>query len=204
MKISRKKTGIALFDFDGTVTTRDSFVDFMKYSKGIRVFLLGFITLSPFAILYFLGMMPSQRMKEFALTYFYKAMPVAIFNDWGRRYQENGVAKIIRVEALRKIDWHKKKGHDVVIVSASLEAWLLPWCQKNGIELIATKIEEKNEKLTGKIFGKNCEGEEKVVRIKDKYELDEYERVYAYGNSKYDFPMLMLADERYMRWKLMR
>ena len=43
---------LALFDFDGTITNRDSFIDFIKFAKGNLKFFQGFMILSPILILY--------------------------------------------------------------------------------------------------------------------------------------------------------
>ena len=70
---------------------------------------------------------------------------------------------------------------------------------RNNLELIATRLEIKNNKLTGKFASKNCYGMEKVNRIKKNYNLDNYEVVYAYGDSMGDHQMLDLADIKYYR-----
>jgi phosphoserine phosphatase len=61
------------------------------------------------------------------------------------------------------------------------------------VSLISTRLETNNGKLTGRIEGKNCRGIEKVRRIKMQYKLDEYDEIYAYGDTKGDKPMLGLA-----------
>lgn len=66
---------------------------------------------------------------------------------------------------------------------------------------IATKLEQKDGKLTGKFNGNNCYGTEKVLRIKEKYNLKEFEKIYAYGDSKGDREMLALAHEGYFKWE---
>ena len=89
----------------------------------------------------------------------------------------------------------------MVVVSASPETWIRPWCEAQGMEAIATRLEEREDRLTGKIAGRNCQGEEKVRRVREIIDLDSYTRIYAYGNSSGDMPMLSLAHERYLNWK---
>ncbi|HYJ38919.1 MAG TPA: HAD-IB family phosphatase, partial [Chitinophagaceae bacterium] len=100
---------------------------------------------------------------------------------------------IERQKALKEIKTLQEKGTEVVIISASPENWLLPWCKQVDASLISTKLESKNGKLTGRIEGKNCRGKEKVKRILASYNLQEYDEVYAYGDTKGDKPMLGLA-----------
>jgi HAD superfamily phosphoserine phosphatase-like hydrolase len=98
-----------------------------------------------------------------------------------------------------KIAWHKEQGNKVVIVSASMECWLKPWCDKHNLELIATKIEIKEDVLTGKFLTKNCHGIEKVNRINKIYVLSEYDYIYAYGDSSGDRELLSLANEKFYK-----
>ncbi|HEY0608667.1 MAG TPA: haloacid dehalogenase-like hydrolase, partial [Chitinophaga sp.] len=68
-----------------------------------------------------------------------------------------------------------------------------PWCASMGITCIATQLEVKDERLTGNILGLNCNGEEKVCRIRAQYNLEQYENIYAYGDSNGDKAMLAIA-----------
>lgn len=96
-------------------------------------------------------------------------------------------------------DGAKKYWHIVVVVSASIEDWLKPWCDENKVKLIATKLEFKNELITGRFASENCYGEEKVRRIKEVYALESFEYIYAYGDSSGDIKMLSLADEQHYK-----
>ena len=107
---------------------------------------------------------------------------------------------MLRSEAMKRIAWHKNMGHTIVIVSASIESWLRPWCDKNKIDLIATRIEIKKGKVTGKFSSKNCHGAEKVNRIREKYSLPKYSEVYAYGDSLGDKEMLQIADKKHYQY----
>ena len=91
---------------------------------------------------------------------------------------------------------------DIVVVSASPENWICHWAEQMQVKLIATKMDIKDGKLTGRIIGKNCHGEEKVRRIMEMYKLSDYEMVYAYGDTKGDRPMLKLAHTGH--WKPFR
>jgi len=82
---------------------------------------------------------------------------------------------------------------------ASLECYLKAWCSKNDIDLISTMLEVKKNRITGKLAGKNCYGNEKLNRIKEKYNLSEYNSIYVYGDSKGDKQMLDIADKKYFR-----
>lgn len=190
---------LALFDFDGTISNKDSFLEFIKFCKGKKSFYLGMILHLPMLMLMKLKIIPNQIAKEKILIYFFKNEKVEklqkLGNDFGIQY----LPKIIRPKAIEKINWHKKKNHTISLVSASSDLWLKNWAEAQKIDLIATKLEISNGKITGKINGKNCKGIEKVNRIKEKYDLKSFEKIYAYGDSRGDKEMLAIADEAFFK-----
>ena len=190
---------LALFDFDGTITTDDSLIKFIRYVNGDFITAWGLLILSPMLILYKLKLIPNYKAKQWMLSYFFNGVDYQKFKDNAEEYSLNHIDTILRPKAMEKIEWHKKRGHKVVVVSASIDLWLAGWCSRNNLELIATRLEIKNNKLTGKFASKNCYGMEKVNRIKKNYNLDNYEVVYAYGDSMGDHQMLDLADIKYYR-----
>ena len=190
---------IVFFDFDGTITTDDSLLNFIRFVVGDRRFLLGLIVLSPMLILYKLKLIPNYKAKQYMLSWFFKGMSKDAFLKVANEYSLVHIDKILRPKAIEKINWHKNQGHKVVVVSASIECWLRPWCEKNGLELIATKLEIKDDIVTGKLLSKNCYGVEKVNRIKEIYNLKDFEYIYSYGDSSGDKQMLELAHEKFYK-----
>lgn len=190
---------IAFFDFDGTITTDDSFLKFIRFVVGDFKFLLGVIMLSPILIAYKLKLIPNYTAKQKMLSWFFRGLPEREFKNIAQQYSLNHIDKMLRPKAMERIDYHKQKGDKVVLVSASVECWLEPWCRKNDVELIATKLEFHNAAITGNLLTKNCFGIEKVNRIKEKYNLDEFNYIYVYGDSRGDKEMLELADEKYYK-----
>lgn len=63
---------LALFDFDGTITTKDTLVEFIKYAKGSHVYYLGLMVLSPMLLRYYLKLMPNDIAKEKMIAYFFR------------------------------------------------------------------------------------------------------------------------------------
>jgi phosphatidylglycerophosphatase C len=184
---------IAFFDFDGTITTNDTMLELIKFSKGKPAYYLGMIKLSPFLIAMKLGLMPTAKAKEKMLTLFFGGASLNVFNDTCKRFAETKLPALIRPSAINKIKEHLAKQHQVVVVSASAENWVNNWCIQNGIKYLATKLEVIDDKITGKLNGANCNGEEKVNRIKAEYDLSAYKEIYCYGDTKGDKLMLQLA-----------
>ncbi len=190
---------LAIFDFDGTITTRDSFEDFIFYSHGVVKTLWGILLVSPELVSYVLKIMPNWQAKQKVFAHFFKGWQKEDFEAAARRYIRERLPVIIRPAALKRLDWHKGEGHRIVIVSASFENYLQPWCETYGCELLATKVEIKNEVLTGQFASKNCYGEEKVARLKEAYRLADFEFIYAYGDSNADRCLARIAQEFHYR-----
>lgn len=190
---------IAFFDFDGTITKKDSLIDFIRFAVGDKRFLIGLVVLSPMFAQYILKLISNSNAKEKMISYFFKGFKIDEFEQVAKEYSLNQINNIVRLEALEKLKWHQEQGDKIVVVSASIECWLKPWCDKNNFELIATKLETNGGFLTGKFFTKNCHGIEKVHRIKKQYELEHFDYIYAYGDTEGDKAMLTLANETFYK-----
>lgn len=190
---------LAVFDFDGTLTTDDSLLKFIRFVVGDARFLLGLVVLSPILVAFKLKIVPNYKAKQKMLSWFFKGYAEEAFIQVANDYSLNHIDKILRPEAMKKVAWHQKEGHRVIIVSASLECWLKPWCDKNGLELLATKLAIESGKVSGKLESPNCHGQEKVNRIKAHLKLEDYETIYAYGDSSGDKEMLELAQHRFYK-----
>ena len=190
---------IAFFDFDGTITREDSTIKFIRYFVGDVKFVIGLSVLFPLMILYKLKIINNNIIKQIIISYYFKGKDFEDFKSKAEYFSLNKLNTLIRKKALEKISWHKNNGHTVVVVSASIDLWLRPWCQENGINLISTMLETDNRIITGKTHKKNCYGPEKVARILEKYNLSDYSYIYAYGNSRGDYEMLSIAHESHYK-----
>jgi len=190
---------IAFFDFDGTITRHDSMLEFTKYYKGNFRFYLGMLILLPWLLGYKLKVLDAKSTKEKFLTYFFKGEPEALFNEKAKMFCENILPQDIRPAALECILQHKKNNDTVVIVTASANHWVAPWCLKNEVNLLSSKLEIKDGFITGKLNGPNCNSAEKVNRIKENFDLSTFSQIYCYGDSGGDKEMLELTDERFYK-----
>ena len=197
--INELKKNIAFFDFDGTITTNDSLLEMIRFSKGNAAFFVGFGILSPWLLAMKLKLASNTKVKEMALRYFFGNLRVEKFNDMCTRFADEKLPFIIRPGALNEIQKHLSAGTEVVIVSASPENYIGRWCKARNLSFICTKLEAKLNRLTGKIDGTNCSGNEKVSRITKMYNLSQYKEVFAYGDTPGDRPMLNLATRSYYK-----
>lgn len=186
----------AFFDFDGTLTNKDTLTGFTKFLMGNRYWLT-FLLFLPVFISYKLKIISQNRTKKLYLYFFLKQYSEKTLIAAGENYANNIIDKIINPIMLKRLHWHKESKHSVYIVTASLKYWTEPWCKKNNINLICTNIEILDGKITGNILGKNCFGEEKVNQIQKLLKTAQLTSIFAYGDSIGDYPMLTLADHSY-------
>jgi phosphatidylglycerophosphatase C len=185
---------LALFDFDGTISTRDSYLLFTRFLNRKR-YLLGCLVLAPRIIGYLAGLYPNYSLKEDFLRYYYRGKTTDEIKETAGRFCMQEIPAIVRPKAMERIRRHQDQGDTVVVVSACPRLILEPWCREIKVDIVATELETDAEsRITGKIAGKNCWGQEKVSRIQTGYSLKEYDGIFAYGDSKGDLPMLELAD----------
>ena len=190
---------LALFDFDGTITTKDSLVDFIQFAVGKPGYYAGLTKLSPMLTAYTLKLIPNDIAKERLIGHFFGEWESEKFQQLAEQYSFEKIDTIVRPEAMERVRWHQEQGDHVVIVSASMECWLTGWCKKKNIELISTQLETIDGRLTGRFATKNCYGVEKANRVKEIYNLEEYDHIYAYGDSRGDRELLALANESFYK-----
>jgi phosphatidylglycerophosphatase C len=190
---------IAFFDFDGTITTKDTLLEIIKFQKGKAAFYTGFLLHGPWLLTYKLNLLRNDQVKQKILTYFFAGTPENTFQEKCDLFAEKVLPGLIRPAALAEIDRLKALGFEIVVISASAENWIGKWTRGLSLTLISTRLEVKNGLITGKIEGRNCHGEQKVARIREKWDLEEFEDIYVYGDSPGDKPMLTLATKSFYK-----
>lgn len=193
------KKRLVLFDFDGTLTTRDTLLEFIRFYRGGLAFLSGMLMLSPVLALHMLKLIPNWKAKQIVLRWFFRNEPLSVFDQKSETFARDIVPKLIRPQALAEIKQHLDEGAQVVVISASAENWVQPWCKRQGLNCLATRLEVIDGKLSGNILGFNCYGPEKERRVRECYTLSDFEEVYAYGDSRGDVELLGLANKRFYK-----
>jgi phosphatidylglycerophosphatase C len=186
---------IAFFDFDGTITTKNTLLEVIKFQKGSVSLYTGLLINTPYLAAYKVKIISNQLAKEKILKYFFEGMDFTLFQQACNDFADKALPAIIRPEAIAEIEKLKASGFEIVVVSASAESWIKKWSDTVGATLIASKLEVKDNKITGNIAGRNCNGSEKASRIKSAYDLSQYNEIYSYGDSKGDKAMLALATK---------
>lgn len=190
---------IALFDFDGTLTSKDSFIEFIKFYRGKKTFLFGFALLSPIMFLYKLHIIKNWKAKEIVLKYFFRGCDAQKFQEKCNDFALKRINELLRPSSLIRINELKNEMCRTIIITASAENWIKAWSDSMGIEIIGTRLEVIDGKITGKIKGKNCYGKEKVTRLIDAVDLSKYSIIEVYGDSEGDSDLLNIATHKYYR-----
>lgn len=195
------KPVIAAFDFDGTLTKRDSLIPFLIFSFGKVIVLKKFLSETPSIIQFLIGLISRQDLKERILTRFFEGMPKSQFIHLAEDYSISTLHSLVKKEGLDRIKWHRSQGHRCILISANLDAYLTPWAKANGFDDVITSIMEysSDDIVTGHLVGLNCRTEEKVKRLINLVgPLKEY-TIYAYGDSRGDKELLDIADYPFYR-----
>lgn len=136
---------------------------------------------------------PGDRPKRQLLRLAFRHRPTEELQAWSERFLRERMHDMVRPAALRCIRDHLAAGDRVIIVTAACSLWVGPWCRENGLELIATELEHRNGRSTGRLLTPNCKGPEKVRRIAELCGRPDPTTTHAYGDTPSDRPMLALA-----------
>ncbi len=195
---------VAVFDFDGTLTTHDTMFRFCRFVSGRTRFWVTLMSLLPMLIAFRLGLISNTQAKEAFLTAFLKGKSLEELHNAGRAFGGEIIPSLIRPGGLSAINHHREQGHQLVIVTASMACWVKAWAEDMGILLLASQGAFRGGVFTGQLQGPNCHGPEKVKRLKAwmKQQGTTPARIIAYGDSEGDRELLALADEAHFRpWR---
>jgi len=191
------KFTVAVFDFDGTITTKDTLLEFIRFSKGNIPFLWGFTLHLPLLIAYQLKLYPNWKLKRKLFSSFFKKMKINDFNQLCEEFYQH-FSGIMRLEAQKAIQRHIDAGDSLVIISASIENWVRPFANYLNIPFIlCTEIEiDQNDCITGNFTTLNCYGQEKVNRLIKLFPQRAEYYLIAYGDSRGDKELMDFADKK--------
>lgn len=187
---------VVVFDFDGTITTKDSFVELIRYVYGTKLMLFGFFHFAHLLLLMKLRMYPNYKVKQKVFSFFFKGMEQDKFNAHCHNFAKDKSA-LLRPAAVKALQKAKTSGAEVLVVSASVDNWVQ--CFLPDVKVLGTQIEVVDGSLTGRFLTKNCYGQEKVNRLLELYPDRREYHLTAYGDSRGDKEMLAFADESYYK-----
>lgn len=191
-------TAVAAFDFDATLTRKDTVIPFLRRLAGTRALATGLLAsshrLAPAA-----ARRSRDAIRAVATEQVFRGRPIEEVEQIAQAYGDQIFAVGLRPDTSARLRWHREAGHRVVIVSASYEQYVRVVGEHLGVDaVLATRLEVVDHRCTGRLDGPNCRGPEKVARLTGwltDQGLDRAEvRLWAYGDSNGDRELLALAD----------
>lgn len=171
-----------VYDFDGTVYTGDSTIDFYFFCllKDLRI-LAAFPYQLKGVILYLLGKISKTEYKQYFFSFL--------------RYIEDPAIKCQlfwdKNEFKIKKFYLSQTREDDIFISASPEFLLKEICRRLGVKyLIASRVEKD-----GRFLGENCRGEEKVRRFQEEFPDSTID--FFYSDSVSDEPLARLSRKAF-------
>ncbi|KMM82683.1 HAD family hydrolase [Pseudomonas taetrolens] len=193
------KPVLAAFDFDGTLTYHDSFVPFLRFAFGNRLFAMRLLRMIPSTLCYLVGRISRNDLKEKLITVYLTGAKEAWVKERAEAFCDVSWQRLMRPLGLTSVASQLEQGARVTICSASPELVLAPFAKKLGIGLIGTQLASVDGVLTGEIDGTNCRCEQKVIRLEAQYgPLSQY-TLRAWGDTRGDEQMLGAAHEPHWR-----
>ena len=186
---------VAVFDVDGTLTTRDCVVPFLRRAAGSR--LLTTLAGRPLTLARALAHRDRDRLKALACASL-RGLDAVEVDALGASFAREVAAERLRADTTARLRRHRELGHTVILASASLDPYLVPLGGLLGVDaVLCTRLERGADgKLTGRLDGANCRGAEKARRVRrwvdDAGAADA--ELWAYGDSAGDDELLALAD----------
>ena len=191
-----KSAKLTAFDFDGTLTYKDSFLSFLIDSLGIMKTSFAFAR-KPSLLAGYLRTQDRGALKAGLLHTLFGPVPrdelAARMNGYATRIG----LKLFRPDALRT--WQGTDGPRV-IVTASPEMLVAPFGAMIGADrVIGTRLGFGDDgRLLPTLDGINCRGEEKMCRLREAFGPDMVLDA-AYGDTAGDKEMLTAAKQGFYR-----
>ena len=185
--------GIAAFDFDGTLVPGDSLPRYLIRLLGRRRFASALSASGP-AMAAAYRSSGRDGAKAALLLRAVAGVDAERATAVGESFSRV-LAGQVRPGMSERIEWHRGQGHRLVLVSASLGLYLIPFGRLRDFdEVIATALEVGPDgRLTGRLMGANVRAAQKAVLLKD-WIGEVPATVWAYGDSRGDREMLAMAD----------
>lgn len=191
-----EEAGVVAFDFDGTITVKDSFMTFLRWRVGAGRFNAGMLRLAPASLAY-LGHRNRGRIKAAAVREFLKGVPREQLEAEARAFAQTVAPRLLRPDAVHTWNHWRQRRATLVIVTASPTHVVAPFARGLGADaLIGTELAfDEQDRVAGAFIGENCRGDEKVRRLRQMFG-DDLRLKAAYGDTSGDTAMLAIADEQ--------
>lgn len=197
---------IFVFDFDGTITTKDTFALFLRYYAGPIGWALNILRLLPTFAAYKLGKIDRHSVKKAVIRRFFAGKLAADVESRAGQFAQDVIPKLIRPAARQRLEALLADPNcgpeSLYICSASIGPYLRSWASSSGIQIanvMATELAINDHRITGELKGYNVWGQNKVRRILDQFTPHSVKIMEAYGDTRGDMEMLHAAEASFFK-----
>ena len=199
---------VYIFDFDGTLTTRDTLLLFIRFVCGRWGFVAVFLRYAPLLVLMKLKLYPNWRVKQKVFAHCFGGLTTETFNDYCCSFARKYGSCVLRPKGFATVRKALDEGATVMIVSASVDNWVRPFfddilttlSNPTAFVVLGTEVEAIDGILTGQFKSRNCYGAEKVRRLSAQLPAPREDcYIVAFGDSRGDKEMLQYADEAHYK-----
>ena len=192
------KPDLAIFDLDNTILNGDSDYSMINYLIDINLLDKNAkLKNDEFILDYQQGQLDFNQYTNFALKP-YIGMTQNKINEVIHPFVEKIIEPMINIFALKLLHEHYEKGHEILLASATNELIVKPIAKRLEIKnVIATKVEFKNNKCTGEFIPPSALGEGKLQLVKfwmEDKQRNSFSRVTFYSDSINDLPLLEAVE----------
>ena len=186
---------LAIFDLDGTLTKRDTYIPFLLFILKHRPIRIFYVSILPFFIVFFyFKIIDNNKLKQLFLSAFLKRAKVekvlVLASQFVDQLLKTGMSSI----GLQLLRYHQDQGDNVLMATASFDIYVRILAKHLNVdEVVCTEAEVVGGRFTGKINRLNCHGNEKLRRIKQYLGNIDKKMTIAYSDDIIDFPMLQWA-----------
>lgn len=190
---------LAVFDFDGTLISKDSLFEFAAFAVGRRRLLLALLKSLPRIVMWKIGLASNSSAKQKLFSHIYKGLDYDTLAAKGEAFGQE-IDRMLNPDVYRRFKSHIAQGDRTLIVSASMPVWIRPWAERQGLpagNVIGTEPAlSADRRITGDFATPNCHGQEKVRRLVEAVpDYADYE-IYSYADSSSDRYIMELADHK--------
>jgi HAD superfamily hydrolase (TIGR01490 family) len=187
---------VAAFDFDGTLSRKDSLGPFLELVCGRAQLYRELARRAPVLAGVAVGLGDRDAEKARLVGRLLAGRPIDAIRASGAEYARGLTeSDALRPEMLERVAWHRAEGHEIVIVSASLDVYLEPLAPMLGVDAaLCTRLGVGADgRLDGRLDGGNVRGPEKLRRVRE-WLGDGDAELWAYGDSAGDRELLAAAE----------
>lgn len=190
-------SSVVVFDFDGTLTVRDTLPCLLRGLAGSRWrYLCGLVACAPWLMAYKLRLIEGGKAKERLTSHLVKGMSQTEFETRCQTIAHENRARLLRNDVLQKLESHVASGAAVYVCSANFATWVEAFLAPINVPVVATGLEVCNGVLTGRFSTPNCNGEQKWFRMQPF--LADDTQLEVYGDSKGDVALMSHAQKTHL------